>query len=162
MWNWKRAVFLYNKHFFFHFNHNEELITNDVGLVQLCQPIRGRSIPLCTKSYKDSFYLMVATGLSLIDPASKKKPTVLQETVLEETYHNCKRPTSEVCMKPTRSGKHSSICKGDSGGPLVVLSHFVDSKCLYGVSSYAPNKYCSGESYFDRVSYFYDWIEQNM
>ncbi|XP_063710374.1 collagenase-like [Symsagittifera roscoffensis] len=128
----------------------------------LCQPIRGRSIPLCTKSYKDSFYLMVATGLSLIDPASKKKPTVLQETVLEETYHNCKRPTSEVCMKPTRSGKHSSICKGDSGGPLVVLSHFVDSKCLYGVSSYAPNKYCSGESYFARVSYFYDWIEQNM
>ena len=89
MWNWKRAVFLYNKHFFFHFNHNEELITNDVGLIQLCQPIRGRSIPLCTKSYKDSFYLMVATGLSLIDPASKKKPTVLQETVLEETYHNC-------------------------------------------------------------------------
>ena len=105
---------------------------------------------------------MVATGLGFIDPASEKKPTVLQETVLEETYHNCERPTSEVCMKPTRSGEHSSICMGDSGGPLVVLSRSGEPKCLYGVSSYVPNQYCSGESYFARVSHFYDWIEQNM
>ena len=81
--------------------------------------MKGRSIPLCTKTYKNSGYDIAVCGLGYTNMNPETNPEVLQETVLRETYENCHFEhfdrDIQVCMEAERS--YSGSCKGDSGGP---------------------------------------------
>ena len=76
---------------------------NDIGLIKLSRSVKGRSIPLCTETYKNSGYDIAVCGLGYTNMNPETNPEVLQETVLRETYENCHfdnfNRDKQVCME---------------------------------------------------------------
>ena len=66
--------------------------------------------------------------------------------------------TSQICLV----GNRKDSCAGDSGGPAYPLSGGNNKPiCLYGVISFGSQK-CKGWGVYTRVSYYSDWIKNNM
>ena len=76
----------------------------------------------------------------------------------EDTCEEHGEPEWEVSRHICAGTSVLGICDGDSGGPLVAENERGET-VLAGVTSFGPMPCTLGPSYFNRVSYYLDWIE---
>lgn len=156
-----------------HENYMKDRVThalyNDIALLRLDRNVIFGEVmrPVClpfniTEMVPNRLLIVAGWGASLQmkDNPSKRAVSVpiLGRT---ECQYNL---TSLMCAGVTSRNfdQKRSTCSGDSGGPL--MNHFEPKRMVIeGIVSFSPGTNC-GEfpSYFTRVRYFLDWINDNM
>jgi len=149
----------------------------DLAILKLNQTVgSARILRLCTsrESYLQQ-YPMAACGFGeTVAEDTKSDPAQLKETQMQQTgtdtrcgYDNIFNKEIQICMGSIPGRRYSGTCQGDSGGPLFPLNDGDNSQqpiCLYGTTSFGATKdpTCDGDVVFNRVSYFYDWIKEQV
>lgn len=155
-----------------HENYDDASMFNDITLLKLDNPIdfdRTYRIPACVPDthFNVDYQTGWITGWGTEKIGGQLQTKKMQASVPIDSTIRCKSrynnnfdSDSQLC-----AGKYSILstnpgaCQGDSGGPLVVKRS--DGKWyLVGLISWGFD--CGYGTVFTRVSYFIDWIKNNM
>merc|ERR1711879_262120 len=149
----------------------------DLAMIKLNESIsRDKILQLCTsgENYAQAGYPLAVCGFGYTIPhgGAASDPPQLREAQVQDTnadgscgYDKIFNKDLQICIASIPGRTYSSTCQGDSGGPLFPLNDGDNSQepiCLYGTVSFGATKYggtCDGDTVFNRVSYFKDWIE---
>ena len=159
--------------FVFHPDYNVSRSTrrNDVALLKLSLPVTG--VPLVNMN-KDlstpaTGASVTAIGLGKNNSDLTSSPDYLLEVAIETvSFETCATAYSPVAIvKDTMlcAGGFKGPCGGDSGGPLTVIGETSDLDVQVGITSFRPNALCGLTDVplgFTRVSYFAQWIEEQV
>jgi len=147
----------------------------DLAVVKLNQSVSGaRVLPLCTKSYAQGYQIAVCGFGETIAEDTTSNPAQLLEAQVQETGTSSScgndpifNKDLQICLGSIPGRRYTGTCQGDSGGPAFPLGlsyNNYEPICLYGTVSFGATKYatCDGDNVFTRVSYFRDWIEDQV
>jgi len=145
----------------------------DLAIVKLNEPVsQKRVLPLCTSDENYQRYPIAVCGFGETAPENiHSDPPQLREAQIQDSNADMScgidkvfNKELQICMRsiPGRT-PHSGPCEGDSGGPAFPLNDDDNTNepiCLYGTVSFGATPYptCDGDTVFNRVSYFRDWI----
>jgi len=150
----------------------------DLAILKLNQTVSSARILKMCKSednYAQGYTLAVCGfGLTIPHGGADSDPPQLREAQVQETGTDRSCGTDkmfnkelQVCLGSIPGRPYSGPCQGDSGGPVFPLSGDTDGHnpiCLYATTSFGATPYdtCDADTVFNRVSYFKDWIENQV
>uniref|UniRef100_A0A6A7FNN4 Transmembrane protease serine 9-like n=1 Tax=Hirondellea gigas TaxID=1518452 RepID=A0A6A7FNN4_9CRUS len=164
-------VTVYSTDFTVHEYYNPSLITDDLALIHLSEPITFTTEiqPVCMPAYStpglEAGELVNPSGWGTTSDNDFYITDVLREvTVPVMSNRQCKLiygpsvTDNTVCVDTTGG---MGICSGDSGGPLNHVENGISY--IRGISSYGSSAGCETgyPNGFSRVSNYLDWIETN-
>ncbi|KFB42148.1 hypothetical protein ZHAS_00009812 [Anopheles sinensis] len=152
---------------------------HDIALVKLADKVEFTKFirPACLwdKNVPNTSWY-IATGFGMYDNIDIKQSSIMRKVKLRVFVHDaCKKPykhdmrlreglhDSQLCVGDTVEGRDT--CKGDSGGPLQMIN--TPNTCIFhvvGITSRGPKGCGVGKTkaIYTKVSYYIDWIEENV
>jgi len=144
----------------------------DLAIVKLSGHVsKERILQLCTDEIYGHGYPIALCGFGETAPENiHSDPPQLREAQIQDTnadmscgYDYIFNKEIQICMRSIPGRQYSGPCEGDSGGPAFPLNNDDNSNqpiCLYATVSFGATPYqtCDGDTVFNRVSYFRDWI----
>jgi len=135
-------------------------LRHDIAILTLTQPfnitdsVNTACLPTPGYSYEGEQAVATGHGKVCSGPGCKAS-RILQK--LTTTIGDCAKKENEICIESEIKGTG----QGDSGGPLVVMGPD-DKYSLVGVCSYGKNwKNFGRRDYFERVTWYMDYIKEH-